>query len=247
VRRCEAGRALTSISKGESFVRTAFIDLETTGTCPGRHDVWEIGLIIRDEHDLTGGHAARRRDDAEYLWEIYPDLSLADPGALRVSGYYRRRCLDVPGNRTGNDHDAVALVESGSDLQITMKAERVAAAVASLTNDAQIVAANPAFDAGFLESFLRRHGHCPAWDYHLRDIGSLVTGYIAGWDAAWHACPDVPGLSLSGMPSSPLSPKLADMARALEIDPLDYEAHAALGDARLARDIWDRVTGGATQ
>lgn len=56
-----------------------FLDCETTGLNPDIHDVWEIGLIVRD-HD----------GDAEYSWMIRPDLTHADPKALAIGRYYER-------------------------------------------------------------------------------------------------------------------------------------------------------------
>jgi len=103
----------------------------------------------------------------------------------------------------------------------------VAGTVASLTAGAMIAAANPAFDTSFLDMFLRANGQCPAWDYHLQDAGSLVRG----WAAAQ-------GRRL------PFPLKLADAASVMGIDPAAYEAHTALADARLVRDIFDAVTGG---
>ena len=52
-----------------------FIDCETTGLDPDRHEIWELALIV---------------DGEEHVWVMDVDLSKADPGALRVSRYYER-------------------------------------------------------------------------------------------------------------------------------------------------------------
>lgn len=143
-----------------------FLDLETTGLDPDRHDLWEIGIVYRDW--------ASDEADTEYCWQISRDLTNADPGALRVSRYYQRiqishrtpgrvRCLTHPKpGRVGIDWDVVDVAE----------------AVADLTAGATIVAANVTFDVGFLERFLRTNGYAPAWDYHLIEVESYAAGAL---------------------------------------------------------------------
>lgn len=59
----------------------AFIDTETTGLDPDRHQLYEIAVITDDG---TGQRA-------EHTWWIAGvDLSTADPDALRISRYYQR-------------------------------------------------------------------------------------------------------------------------------------------------------------
>lgn len=56
-----------------------FLDTETTGLDPDKHEVWEVGLIVRDE----GG-------DKEYHWFAQVDLKAAEPIALNVGGFFDR-------------------------------------------------------------------------------------------------------------------------------------------------------------
>ncbi|HLK75816.1 MAG TPA: exonuclease domain-containing protein [Streptosporangiaceae bacterium] len=190
------------------MTKLCFIDCETTGTDPARHDLWEIAVITRDDSDPC--------EDQEFTWLIRPDLAAADPGALRVNRYYQRL--------------------AGLPVPKWSEPAYAARTVASLTAGTMIVAANPAFDAGFLDVFLRKNGQCPAWDYHLRDIGSMVAGWV-------HGCRR--GVTGGVWRQLPASPKLADAARVMGIDPGLYEAHTALGDARLVKAVYDAVTGGA--
>lgn len=196
------------------MTRLCFIDCETTGTDPASHDLWEIAVITRDDSDPC--------EDQEFTWLIRPDLAAADPGALRVNRYYQRL--------------------AGLPVPKWSEPAHAARTVASLIAGAMIVAANPAFDAGFLDVFLRKNGQCPAWDYHLRDIGSMVAGWVHGYQ---HVVTTVRPGAMGGVPHLPASPKLADAARAVGIDPGLYEAHTALGDARLVKAVYDAVTGGA--
>jgi hypothetical protein len=53
----------------------AFIDTETTGLDPDRHEIWEIALIV---------------DDQEYQWFLPVDLGKADPIALNIGRFHER-------------------------------------------------------------------------------------------------------------------------------------------------------------
>lgn len=195
--------------------RIVFTDTETVSLLAGPATIWEIALIVRDEDG-----------DTEYLWQMRPDLAGADPRALQVGGYYER-CMarDFP------PMTAFRLLSPPDDAGEQTSPKRlvtadVPAEVAALLSGAHLIAANPGFDAAHIAAFLRAHGECEAWDYHLIDIGSLVRGRIAAL-----------GRSL------PFPLKVADAARSVGIDPAAYDAHTALGDARLVRDIYDAVTG----
>ena len=197
--------------------KLAFMDTETVHIKPGPATIWELAVILRTEEDA----------DREYAWQIRPDLTTADPGALKVGGYYSR-CL-ISGCTPGSVITLTAPVDedSGDSSQgRRMVAAELAGDLGPMLNGAHLIAANPGFDAGHMAAFLRFNGECPAWDYHLTDIGSLVRGRIAGL----------------GKPL-PFPLKVADAAIAVGIDPGQYEAHTALGDARMVRDIYDAVTG----
>lgn len=89
--------------------------------------------------------------------------------------------------------------------------------VERITRGAHLVGAVPNFDAEVLGTRMRAHGIAPSWHYHLIDVEALAVGFLAG-------CTQL------------------DMTR------LPWESdwlHTALGDARWARAIYDRVTGGA--
>jgi DNA polymerase III epsilon subunit-like protein len=215
--------------------RVIFADVETTTDDPETGHVWEIAFIVRDPD----------RADVEHLWHVRPPLATANPVAIgpRIGDYYRRCAVSrmsptAAKTLTGPDTDEVGLFTDRAS---------VACTVAHLLPGCTFVAANPAFDAGFLNRFLRENDQCPTWDYHLRDIGSLVTGYIAGRIAAARARLQA-GELVGGRGASPefwpASAKLTDMAKAVGISPDAYELHTALGDARLGRDVYDAVMAG---
>lgn len=53
----------------------AFVDTETTGLDPDRHEIWEVGLIV---------------DEMEHQWFLPVDLGSADAIALKVGGFHDR-------------------------------------------------------------------------------------------------------------------------------------------------------------
>lgn len=64
----------------------AFIDTETTGLDPDRHEIWEVGLILRYEDG----------DESETTWQLPVDLGQADAMALKIGRFHDRRLLDSP-------------------------------------------------------------------------------------------------------------------------------------------------------
>lgn len=64
--------------------RLAFVDTETTGLDPDRHDIWEVGMVLRDEEG----------NDMEYDWQLHVDLGSADAVALRIGRDHERRYED---------------------------------------------------------------------------------------------------------------------------------------------------------
>ncbi|WP_289008371.1 3'-5' exonuclease [uncultured Thermomonospora sp.] len=170
-----------------------FVDCETTGLDPDRHEIWELALIV---------------DDEEHVWTVSVDLSKADPGALRVSRYYERLWFS----------ERKTLAPTPFE---------VAAQVCYLTCNRTLVGINPAFDAAFLTRFLRRRGYVPAWHYHVIDVKAVAAGWLMGRH------PKVPGMN------PPWSTD--DLARGLHLSPEGFDRHTALGDARLAKAMYEAV------
>jgi len=91
-----------------------------------------------------------------------------------------------------------------------------------LTRDAILVGAVPNFDADVLGTRMRAHGILPSWHYHLVDVETLAAGakkLLPPWsfDAV---------LALYGLTYD------------------EADRHTALGDARMARDLYDAILGG---
>lgn len=150
-------------------------------------------------------------------WEL--DLGNADPFALKIGGFYER-------------HPAMNGEDSGweraDESEVLDEVER-------LTRGAHLVGAVPNFDAEVLATRMREHGIAPSWHYHLIDVETLAVGWLAG------LTPEVP-LDI------PLPWDSDRLTEDLGLQPVPEEdRHTALGDARWARAIYDRVTGGGAE
>lgn len=107
--------------------------------------------------------------------------------------------------------------DSGSDSGWLCRGD-LAKLLAPLTAGRSLAGNMVSFDELRLEQMLRANGYAPAWDYHLVDVSALAAGYLI----ANHQPPAVPW-------------KSAALARALGVDPDQFEGHTALGDCKLAR------------
>jgi DNA polymerase III epsilon subunit-like protein len=192
------------------------VDVETTGTDPGRHHAWDIAVV--------------EPDGARHQWFVKPDLGTADPHALKVGQFYRRTAglLAPLARRQGPKWSDPA---------------KAAVEIAVLLDGAVLLGHNPPFDAAMLAALLRRNGQVLTADHHQIDTGTLVTGFIAGVRRGYR------GVTEPAVPCRWPDPKgrhLADMARAVGVDPDGYEQHTALGDALLAWDTYQAVMGGGS-
>lgn len=103
--------------------------------------------------------------------------------------------------------------------------------VEALTRGAHLVGAVPNFDAEVLATRMREHGIAPSWHYHLIDVEAMAVGWLAR----------------EATRPLPLPWNSDDLTSLLDLPPIpEGERHTALGDARWARSIYDRVTGAAS-
>lgn len=106
------------------MTRFAFLDTETTGLDPQRHELLEVAVVLR------GATAGR---DCELHFALNIDPACADEGALRVNRYWERR--DELAQRTIPEAEARASLNAWLD-------------------GAVVVGNNPQFDLRFIEHFL---------------------------------------------------------------------------------------------
>lgn len=193
----------------------AFLDLETTHLSPAVGQLWEIGLIIR-EGDLW---------DVEYLWQVRPDLTGADPKALQIGRFHER--FAVP-----DSWEAVCFEDGRPTFRLTLP--ELLFDLQDLLRDAVIVGSNPGFDVAFLTALLQRHGRKLPWHYRPIDVATLAAGSMYG------------ALPFTGVddPGPALPYRSYDLSEAMGVPRPNAEVgHTALGDARWAKAVYDAVTG----
>lgn len=142
-----------------------FLDTETTGLDPVRHQVFEVAWAVDDgplkrvvlKHDLGEG---------------------ADPRALRVNKYLDRRIDECPfGLYNYGDEPAAHLMENMGDHEAALRAIR------QDWSDAHLVCSNPAFDESFLVPYLRKYGitwDAPFWHHRKVALESYAMAKF-GW------------------------------------------------------------------
>ncbi len=178
----------------------AFIDTETTGLDPDRHEVWEVAAIV---------------DGEEWAWFLPVfDLGAADARALDIGGF-RERYPKMNGH-------------------VTLMADFVRQ-FSNLTWGRHLCGAVVSFDEERLRRLLRANGACPGWHYHLIDVEAMAVGYLrARFEMGDHnALPD----------GGTLPWKSVDLSRAIGVEPNDFEAHTALGDARWVKAMYEAMMG----
>lgn len=224
--------------------RIVFLDTETTGLDSDRHDVWEIGYIVRVPNNDGEGWT-----DFEYLYLVPPDLSTADPNGLRISKFYER----IPEGQIEPHNDSKDKVWGGKpaiwDIAVSPVHTNyqwsdpylVARKLAEDLDGAHIVGAVPDFDARFLTRWLRKHGQAFTAHYHLIDVEALAVGFLAG-----KAVAELPEQVNARTELVSLPWNSRAVAARLGVDQAPGEEHTALGDARMCRDVYDVIMGGGS-
>ena len=191
-----------------------FVDTETTGLDPDRHEVWDIALI--------------EDDGTEHEWHIRPaHPDRADPGALRITNFYSRTAAK----------EWRWLEQIGPDKP--RDAYSAASEIALLTANKHLVGAVPWFDAAFLSKFLLTRGQREAWHYHMIDVETLAVGWLAGGAGRlWSPEKAEPPRETYQPPWNSNGLSLT-----LGVKTPDEDRHTAIGDARWAKAIYEKVMG----
>lgn len=179
----------------------AFVDTETTGLNPDTHMIWELAVIKR----LPDG------PDIETVYQIRPDLVMADEKALEI-GRFHDRFRVPPGHR--------AAVIEGDNIQ-PIEISTLRYQLDRMLRGAVLVGSNTAFDASFMRAML----HDQPWHYRVINALELAAGHLLAQGQ------DVP------IPwrSADISERVGVAY------PAAQDAHQALIDARWARDVFDAV------
>ncbi len=128
----------------------AFIDLETTGTNPHKHEIVEIGCLLARQIPQTG-RGSRLEFIEDFDIRVKPvHLETAEPEALRINGY--------------NESDWLF----ASDLKPALQT------LVDKTADTIMVAQNITFDWSFLNRAFFDTGVEPRLHYHRIDLMSMA-------------------------------------------------------------------------
>lgn len=219
-----------------------FVDTETDSLAAWRRP-WDIAVIRREP------------DGTERTLQIYVSISLAetpDLNGLKIGRFWDRHPLGKwlsAGAGPNPMKDATLFPKPDKDLvrqfdaepptqDLYVTRETAAQLVARWTHGCHVVGAVPNFDTEVFAALLRDQQLIPAHHYHLIDVETLVVGYLHGLGD--NPAPDAVGRAFD------LPWDSEALSRAVGVRPAgEDERHTALGDARWAQRLWDRVTGGA--
>jgi DNA polymerase III epsilon subunit-like protein len=192
-------------------ITLAFVDCETTGLRPDHGH--GIWELAVIIRRITANHAdgADAEWEEEHVWQIRPDLNDADPEALNVNDFVRR--FKVP-----PEVDALWFPEFQRE-PVPQGIREAVRQIADLLDGAYLVGAVPAFDAMMLAHLLRSHGDEPRWRHRLVCVESLVAGAVGQ--------------------RVPRGLQQAASAVGVWVDP--EARHTAMGDTRVAREVYDAV------
>jgi len=130
--------------------RLAFVDLETTGLDPDKHEIVELGCIVV-EQKVVAGKPPQIEVVSEFEYKIKPEhIELADPEALQINGY--------------NSADWLFAVDLPQALKVF--AEKTVGAI--------MVAQNVTFDYSFLRQAFAKTGVTNRMGYHRFDLVSMA-------------------------------------------------------------------------
>lgn len=180
-----------------------FIDIETTGLDPDRHTITEIAFL--------------RPGMATTAFCCFFDLTVeehavATPKALELNHYYQRA------------NHPIRHPDGGFIAKVPPHDRRhTAFTIAELTSGCVLAGAGVHFDQRFLETWMRRHGACPAWDYHVIDIPTYAAGYLGGVEP-------------------PFTTKKISDAYSVK-QPEGDDKHTAYHDALWCKRVWDAIHG----
>lgn len=129
----------------------AFLDIETTGLDPLRHEVLEVAYLRNVGSNFTAADVATTHFSKPI------NLDEADEQALRINKY----------------HDREPELK-----QIEIPWRLAAAKIAVELDGHMIVGANPTFDITFLRILLADAELEPTWHYRCIDLNTLAAGWI---------------------------------------------------------------------
>lgn len=163
-------------------------------------------------------------DGTEHQWFFRPPclcVEHADPIALDIGKFYGR-----------TEYNEVSWIKGERSWHWSNLPEALEQ-VRKLTWNKHLVGAVPSFDEERLRLLMETFRIPHKWHYHLIDIEALAVGYLAGRESI-----DGP---FEERPHKTLPWKSRKLYEALGVvNPVEDE-HTALGDARLAKAVYERI------
>ena len=157
-------------------------------------------------------------DGVEHCWQqavVEQVIKRAQPEAVECNGFHQR-------------YDPSSAMTRGESVKL----------FADLTVGRHLIGCNPAFDGTRMETSLRAWwGLDPVWHYRMRDINSMMHGYLCAHSRHLAA----QGVNLDD-PEPPFSS--SELSAALAVKQEDFEPrHTALADARWAKACYEAMVG----
>lgn len=196
--------------------KLAFVDIET------------ISLADHGEALTTGRH----------VWEvglITPRINLMavkDSPPVEVLDWFERSWF-VYGAPLG-EADARSLEVGGYFKRYNRQHAHAAGELArdlmsAIPDGYQLVGSNVSFDEERLRHLMRTNDTVPRWSYHMVDVRALAIGALAS------------RMEAGALDLVTLRPPV--LFKMLGVDVDEFEKHTALGDARLAKAVYENVMG----
>ena len=196
-------------------VPVVFVDTETISLNRDHRHLWEIAIIWQTPDGAW-------KEESRTLKDV--PLEEAEPAALRIGRFYERYRQEK-----------------------AVRRELAAIWVEERTRGKHLVGAVPSFDEERLWGLLKAYGQCPGWHYHLIDVEALAAGFIMGRETEYSPSTGQPRLKEN---HSPLLVETArppwnsnELSENVGVSPDDFDRHTALGDARWAKAIYEKVIG----
>lgn len=202
-------------------MKLIFLDTETSGLDPRRHEIWELFWKEYELEDELEDSQLQYIETKHFQMDIL--FTEADLIALNIGGFFE------PGRRKFGFNSTCTI--DGNSYTGTTKAD-IARYIQHRWHNAVLVGANPAFDQSFLTPFMHQQGYLPTWGYHLCDIRALVNGYLAG-QYQYEDQPHDHPFQADFLP--PWKGKRERTCELLGLDPLNplFKEHTAEGDTNL--------------
>ncbi|WP_256788797.1 hypothetical protein [Frankia sp. AvcI1] len=201
-----------------------FGDTECISLRSGARVIWEAGFVMD-----VGGLVR------EMLVQIRPDMSMADPSSLEICRFGERFALP-------DGVDAALMHPEAGRMVVPLAEAEAAEVIATALRDTHLFGVVPSFDALRLELWLRAQlgssytWESAPWHYQPYDVEDLAAGVLIGQAATGLYPRAAAALRQLGMPYN-----TDVLFRYFDVPDNPESRHTALGDARAAYALWQKM------